>query len=96
MHEEALLRDLMSKVEEIGETHPGERIGRIRLWVGALAHLSEPQIRERWTMVCRGTRAEGSRLEIEVSNDLHHPRATGIVLKDLDLVLASAPAEARP
>lgn len=95
MHEEALLRDLLRKVEEVARAHGARRVGEIRLWVGALAHLSEPQVRERWDLLSRGTVAQGARIEVELSADLGDPRATGVVLKSLDLteVPPRAPVE---
>lgn len=85
MHEEALLRDLLHKVEEVARAHGARRVDGIRLWVGALAHLSGTQVRERWALLSRGTVAEGARVEVELSQDLGDPRATGIVLKSLDV-----------
>lgn len=84
MHEEALLRDLLRKVEEVARSNRSSRIARVRLWVGALAHLADGPARERWALLTRGTVAEGSRLEIERSSDLADPRASGVVLTSLD------------
>ncbi len=84
MHEEALLRDLVRKVEEVARTHRSERVTRIRLWVGAFAHLSPPQLRDRWTTAAAGTAAERAELEIEFSHDTSDPRATGVVLVSVD------------
>lgn len=95
MHEEALLRDLVRKVEEIARSHGSARVGRVRLWVGALAHLSEDQARHRWATLTQGTVAEGSRLEIELSSDLADPHATGVVLRSLDAEEGAPGGEAR-
>lgn len=95
MHEEALLRDLLRKVEELARANGARHVGGIRLWVGALAHLSEPQVRERWDLLTRGTVAEGARLVVELSDDLGDPRATGVVLKSLDVGDAPAGTEDR-
>ena len=84
MHEEAILRDLVRKVEEVARTNGSVRVDRVRIWVGALAHLSEGQARNRWSTLTQGTVAEGSRLEIELSSDLADPQSTGVVLKSLD------------
>ena len=85
MHEEALLRDLMRKVEAVARENGAARVVLVRLWVGALAHLSEDQLRERWALTARGTVADGARLEIEMSIDLDDPRATGFVLRSLEV-----------
>lgn len=84
MHEEALLRDLLRKVEEVARANGSGHVGRVRIWVGALAHLSEDQARGRWSLLTRGTVAEGSRLDVEVSSDLSDPRAAAVVLRSFD------------
>ena len=84
MHEEAILNDLVRKVEEIARANGSPRVGRVRVWVGALAHLSEDQAQYRWATLTQGTAAEGSRLEIELSSVLADPQATGVVLRSLD------------
>ena len=84
MHEEAILHDLVRKVEEIARTNGSARVRCVRIWVGALAHLSEHQARHRWTTLTQGTVAEGSRLEVELSSDLADPQAAGVVLRSLD------------
>lgn len=85
MHEEALLSDLRRKLGEIAEREHVVRIARVRLWVGALAHVPEPALRRRWEAVVRGTAAEGSALEVETSTDLSDPRAGGLVLVGVDV-----------
>jgi hydrogenase nickel incorporation protein HypA/HybF len=84
MHEEALLRHLLEKVVEVARANGLERVRRVRLWVGAFAHLSEDQLRARWALASAGTVAEGSTLDLEVSDDPTDPRAQEIVLQSLD------------
>ena len=83
MHEEALLRDLSDQVEAVARAHGLVRVLRIRLWVGALSHLEEGQVRDRWAEVARGTRAGAAALEILRSSDLDDPRAQSVVLLDV-------------
>lgn len=85
MHEEALLQDLLRKIEAVAGANGARRVGEVRLWVGALAHLSELQVRARWDLLTRGTVAEGARLGVELSHDLEDPRATGVVLVSLGI-----------
>ncbi|HTP55732.1 MAG TPA: hydrogenase/urease maturation nickel metallochaperone HypA [Thermoplasmata archaeon] len=85
MHEEALLRDLRRKLEELAPTGAGERITVVRIWLGALSHVPESTLRGRWAETVKGTGADGSRLEIERSSDLADPRAQGLVLAGVDL-----------
>jgi hydrogenase nickel incorporation protein HypA/HybF len=85
MHEEALLRDLLSKVEEVARANGGTPVTRIHLWVGALSHFSEAALRERWSLATRQTSLQGSRLEVEMSTDPNDPRANGVVLESVDV-----------
>jgi hydrogenase nickel incorporation protein HypA/HybF len=93
VHEEALLRDLRRKLDEIGRGDGIERITAVRLWIGALAHVPESTLRERWPATVAGTAAAGSRLEVERSDDLADPRALGIVLVGVDVAAAPTPGE---
>ena len=85
MHEEAILRDLVHKVQEVAQTNGGARVTRIDLWVGALAHFSESALRERWALATRATALEGSGLAVEMSNDVHDPRAQGVILRSVEV-----------
>jgi hydrogenase nickel incorporation protein HypA/HybF len=85
MHEEALLRDVLRKVEEVARADPHARIVRARVWVGALSHFSESGLRNRWPTATRGTVAEGSEVEVRVSTDPHDPRAGELVLENVTL-----------
>jgi hydrogenase nickel incorporation protein HypA/HybF len=85
MHEEAMLRDVIRKAEEVArESGPG-RVTRVRLWVGARSHLAGPELESRWAHAVNGTALSGARVEIEVSRDVAHPHAESIVLRSVDL-----------
>ncbi len=83
MHEEALVRDLHRKLRELSDAAGSASITRVRLRIGALSHLSEGSVRERWAEIVRGTGAAGAQLEIELSRDPDDPRADGLVLVDV-------------
>ncbi len=80
MHEQALLRDLVRKVDEVATAEGLRQVTRIRLWAGALSHVSASAIGPMWADVARGTRADGAELVVEDSQDLDDPRAGEIVL----------------
>jgi hydrogenase nickel incorporation protein HypA/HybF len=85
MHEEAMLRDVIRKAEEVArESGPG-RVTRVRLWVGARSHLAGPELEARWVHAVHGTALSGARVDIEVSRDAAHPNAESIVLQSVDL-----------
>lgn len=85
MHEEALLRDLRQKLEEIGRDERPAHIYRVRVWIGALSHLTESTLRTRWPEVVEGTSAAAARLEVRSSEDPNDPRARAVVLAEVGL-----------
>ena len=84
MHEERLLRDLLRRVEAAAREHGLARVTRVRLWVGALAHLDGDQVRARFAELARGGPADGAEVAVERSESLDDPRAGSIVLRGLD------------
>ncbi len=95
MHEEAVLKDLLKKVDSVARAHGVDRVASVRLWVGALSHFSERSLRERWALAAPGTVARGARLDVVVSEDRSDPRAQGVVLVSLEPV-PPEPAPRRP
>ena len=83
MHEEALLRDLRRKVDELAGQHPGVRIVRAEVLLGPLAHLDEPRLRELWSRAMAGGPAAASRLEVELLGATDDPRASSVVLRSV-------------
>jgi hydrogenase nickel incorporation protein HypA/HybF len=91
MHEEATLRDLRRKLDDVARTNGVVRFARVRLWVGALSHFSEASLRGRWEETVVGSAAEGARLDLEISEDRSDPRAQGVVLVSVDAASEGAP-----
>jgi len=85
MHEEAVLNDLRRKLIEVTSREAVPRVSRVRLWVGALSHVSEEQLRRQWSRVVGGTVAQSAALEVTASQDPTDPRAQGIVLQSIDV-----------
>jgi hydrogenase nickel incorporation protein HypA/HybF len=85
MHEEAMLQDLRRKLVEVTGREGVPRVARVRLWVGALSHVSEAQLRREWPRVVEGTPAQAAALDVTASSDLDDPRAQGLVLVSLDV-----------
>ena len=83
MHEEALLRDLRRKVRELAPAGGTVRIVRVRLWVGALAHVTPGSIRRRWPEVVADTSAAECQLEIDLSTDPSDPAAQRVRLVEM-------------
>jgi hydrogenase nickel incorporation protein HypA/HybF len=85
MHETALVRDIIRRIDEIARGANARRVIGAKIWLGALSHLSPDHFREHFTIDARGTLASGAILEIEVSADLDDPQAQNIRLESVDL-----------
>ena len=85
MHEFSLMADLMRKIEQVAVDNDAARVTRVRVWLGALAHITPEHFREHFEDGTRGTVAEGADLEVETSDDEAHPEAQQILLRSLDV-----------
>lgn len=85
MHEEAMLRDLVRKAEEVARGAAPAHVTRVRLWVGARSHLGGPELKERWTNAVAGTTLSGAEVEIETSPDRADTNAERVILRSLDV-----------
>jgi hydrogenase nickel incorporation protein HypA/HybF len=85
MHETGLVRDLVRRVEVIARAKGACRVTSVKVWLGALSHLSAEHFREHFVIETRGTMAAGAALAIEVSDDLDHSHAQQIRLESVDL-----------
>ncbi|WP_024328588.1 hydrogenase maturation nickel metallochaperone HypA [Thioalkalivibrio sp. ALR17-21] len=86
MHEHSLMADLLRKIEQVAADNNAERVTRVRVWLGALSHITPEHFREHFEDGTRGTLAEGAELEVETSDDDTHPEAQQILLRNLDVV----------
>jgi hydrogenase nickel incorporation protein HypA/HybF len=85
MHEMSLFSGLLKKLDDIARAEGARKILKVRVFIGALAHISGPHFREHFEAGTRGSVAEGAELEIEVSDDADDPRAQDIVLLSVDV-----------
>lgn len=81
MHEEALMRDLRRKVEELSRGAGGAPILRASVVLGPLAHVDEPRLRQLWARAMAGGPAERAVLEVELLSSPTDPRAASLVLR---------------
>jgi hydrogenase nickel incorporation protein HypA/HybF len=85
MHEFSLMADLMRKIEQVAADNGASRVVKVRVWLGALSHITPEHFREHFEDGVRGTVADGAELEVETSDDESHPEAQQILLKSLDV-----------
>lgn len=85
MHELSLMRDLMKKIVEIADREGARRVVEVKIWLGALSHMSPDHFAEHFSEVADGTVAKGARLNVETSDDIHDPNAQSILFRGLEI-----------
>jgi hydrogenase nickel incorporation protein HypA/HybF len=75
MQETALVRDVIHRIEDLARGMSARRVAAVKVWLGALSHLSAEHFREHFTIEAKGTLAAGAVLDIEVSQDPADPNA---------------------
>ena len=87
MHEQALMDDLMRKIEALARRGGGRRPrDRGSACASARSRTSRPaHFREHFEDASRGTLAEGAEVEAEIAHDPTEPGAQGVVLESIDV-----------
>lgn len=85
MHEATLMTDLMRRINEIAISENASRVTRVRVWLGALSHMSPAHFAEHFEQASAGTIAHGAQLDTIVSDDLHDPNAQSVLVESVDL-----------
>ena len=85
MHETALVRDVVRRINDLAQGTNARRVTGAKIWLGALSHLSAEHFREHFTLEARDTPAAGAVLDIQVSDDPDHPQAQNVRLLSVDL-----------
>ena len=86
MHEFSLMADLLKKIDKVALGQNAERVVAVRVKLGALSHISASHFREHFVQGTKGTRAEGARLDVEVSEDSKDPNAQEILLQSIEVL----------
>jgi hydrogenase nickel incorporation protein HypA/HybF len=85
MHETALVRDVVRRINELARATNARRVTGAKIWLGALSHLSPEHFREHFVVEARNTPAAGVVLDIEMSQDPGDPHAQHVRLQAVDL-----------
>ena len=85
MHEHSLMKNLMEKIEQIAREQSAERVVGVKVWLGALSHMSPGHFAEHFEDSSAGTLAEGAHITCESSDDINDPNAQDIRLLSLDI-----------
>jgi hydrogenase nickel incorporation protein HypA/HybF len=94
MHEQALMRDVMRKIEEVARSGRATRVTGISVRLGSLSHFTPEHFREHFEDASRGTIAEGADVHAVVDGDITDELARDVVLDSVEVeVPAEVPAE---
>ena len=85
MHERALMRDVLARVEETARAEGATRVTRIHVRLGALSHFTPEHFLEHFEHAARGTVAEDAAVVAQVETDIAHPRAADVVLESVEV-----------
>jgi hydrogenase nickel incorporation protein HypA/HybF len=66
MHERALMRDVLARVEEVANAERAARVTRVSVRLGTLSHLTPEHFRAHFADAARGTVAEDAVVDAEV------------------------------
>jgi hydrogenase nickel incorporation protein HypA/HybF len=85
MHERALMRDVMARIETLAREEGASRVTRVDVRLGALSHFTPDHFREHFEDASRGTLAEGALLTATLAEDVGDPRADGVVVESVEV-----------
>jgi hydrogenase nickel incorporation protein HypA/HybF len=85
MHERALMRDVMRRIEEVVLAEGAARVTRVDVRLGALSHFTADHFREHFAEAARGTVAEGASVHAVCADDPFGPHAADVVLESVEV-----------
>ena len=85
MHEASLMRSLMRKIDELAKNEGAGKVTTVRVWLGALSHMSAAHFQEHFEQASKATVAEGASLEVEESTDINDPNAQDLLLRSIEV-----------
>jgi hydrogenase nickel incorporation protein HypA/HybF len=85
MHERALMRDVVTRIEQLARAEDATRVTRVTVRLGALSHFTPAHFGEHFEDATRGTLAEGAAVDATLDRDVGHPRAGDVVLESIEV-----------
>ena len=85
MHEQALMRDVVGRVEAVAQAERASRVTLVRVRLGALSHFTPDHFREHFEDAARGTIADGAVVVASLEDDITDPLAADVVLESLEV-----------
>lgn len=85
MHERALMRDVMRKIEEVARAGGGTHVTGVSVRLGALSHFTPEHFQEHFEDASRGTIAEGAEIDAILDGDIADAHARDVVLESVEV-----------
>ncbi len=85
MHEASLAADLVCRIKEIAYAQGAHRVLSVRVQVDDMAFLSRDHLMDHFVLACRGTVAEGARLEVKATDENGFTGGMGLLLESLEV-----------
>ncbi len=85
MHEMSLMNNLLAKIEQIAKENNSNKVSKVCVTIGALAHISEDHFKEHFVEGTSGTIAESAELFVTMDEDTNNPNAQDILLTSIDV-----------
>ena len=85
MHEQALMRDVVARVEAVAREEGASRVTLVRVRLGALSHFTPEHFREHFEDAARGTVADGATVVAGLEADIADPLAADVVLESVEV-----------
>ena len=85
MHDRAVMDDLLREIAVVVQREGATRVRRLRVTLGALAHMTPEHFREHLKDAAPGTPVEGAEVECDCDTNVDAPGAQGIRLRSLEL-----------
>ena len=88
MHEHALMKDVMRKIEEVAAEQAADRVSHVAVRLGALSDFTPDHFREHFVDASRGTIAEDATVEAVLDGDVTADRARDVVIESIEIETA--------
>jgi len=85
MHERALMRDVVARIEAVAREEGASRVTLVRVRLGALSHFTPEHFREHFEDAARGTVADGATVVAGLGADIADPLAADVVLESVEV-----------
>jgi hydrogenase nickel incorporation protein HypA/HybF len=83
------MRDVIEQVVRVAESEGAARVVRVSVRLGALSHFTPEHFEEHFAEASRGTVAEGAGVDASLDDDIRHPRASDVVLEQVEVELSA-------